>query len=117
MFFVFLFLMIPRPPRSPRPYTLVPYTTLCRPARVEVVGGDTHLRAWALLPSRRGNANSCTSLRGTVRLRSPLRRRLGVGVACGLRRSEEHTSELQSLMRLSYAVYCLKKKNTNQKQN
>src|SRR3546814_2873874 len=44
------------------------------------------------------------------------RRRLGVPVLAfhsGLSRSEEHTSELQSLMRISYAVFCLKKKNTN----
>src|SRR3546814_8082284 len=39
------------------------------------------------------------------------------GGGLGRRRSEEHTSELQSLMRISYAVFCLKKKNTNERQN
>src|SRR3546814_948057 len=81
--------MIRRPPRSTRTDTLFPYTTLFR-SRPSVA-------------------------RLTIRLSSPRQRERGV--VAGLRadravlvRSEEHTSELQSLMRISYAVFCLKKK-------
>src|SRR3546814_10249548 len=101
--------MIRRPPRSTRTDTLFPYTTLFR------------------------SCFSCVALRG----RSSLGRFFGkpavitavviymafVGLAYNLLlrgiwtppsgRSEEHTSELQSLMRISYAVFCLKKKKTN----
>src|SRR3546814_12081644 len=81
------FLMIRRPPRSTRTGTLFPYTTLFRSA--VAVG---------------------------VEAREPLRLPLGAlgGAVGGRRRSEEHTSELQSLMRISYAVFCLKKKKANQ---
>src|SRR3546814_12860443 len=91
--FVF-FLMIRRPPRSTRTDTLFPYTTLFRSLLIGVViACDDSLLAAAsraLLP---------WASRGVE--------------AWGLRRlrSEEHTSELQSLMRISYAVFCLKKKN------
>src|SRR3546814_10216497 len=88
MFFYrrFFVLMIRRPPRSTRTDTLFPYTTLFRSGRDRV----DRLRAL---------------LDGACRLRE-----------CSLcmgefSRSEEHTSELQSLMRISYAVFCLKKKN------
>src|SRR3546814_5277582 len=93
--------MIRRPPRATRTDTLFPYTTLFRS------GAD---RA----PCKRRDA-------------APRRRRLGQraardgarGAGGALRaadgRSEEHTSELQSLMRISYAVFCLKKKNYIQK--
>src|SRR3546814_6724423 len=81
--YFFFFLMIRRPPRSTRTDTLFPYTTLFRSH------GD------ARPPFRRG-------LQVDERLEH-LRRR-------GVCRSEEHTSELQSLMRISYAVFCLKKK-------
>src|SRR3546814_15031284 len=77
----FFFLMIRRPPRSTRTDTLFPYTTLFRS------GAGAPYRGYAL-PSHRARA-------------TPL----------GAQRSEEHTSELQSLMRISYAVFCLKKKN------
>src|SRR3546814_7053941 len=50
-----------------------------------------------------------------IRVRDRRKRRVGVGVR--KQRSEEHTSELQSLMRSSYAVFCLKKKNTNIKED
>src|SRR3546814_4498354 len=46
------------------------------------------------------------------RQRSQDRRCFGPGIKCGIGRSEEHTSELQSLLRISYAVFCLKKKKT-----
>src|SRR3546814_6244613 len=85
--FCFFFLMIRRPPRSTRTDTLFPYTTLFRSVakqravQVEIVKG------------RRQQGVSAVAARDGWR-----------------RRSEEHTSELQSLMRISYAVFCLKKK-------
>src|SRR3546814_16570441 len=85
-FFSLFFLMIRRPPRSTRTDTLFPYTTLFRSRRT------------ARSASRR--PRSAASL-------PPASSRLMPG------RSEEHTSELQSLMRISYAVFCLKKKNTD----
>src|SRR3546814_13546208 len=98
------FLMIRRPPRTTRTDTRFPYTTLFRSDRAPVLDTPHGLyRAGAALPA------------GWRR-----RSRLGEGHgACGVRwdmdrhplaRSEEHTSELQSLMRLSYAVFCLQKK-------
>src|SRR3546814_8264982 len=91
--------MIRRPPRSTRTYTLFPYTTLFRSER-----GCAWLRAKGL--SRRGQARSPAPGRESGRAR-----RLRADPAERLRtRSEEHTSELQSLMRISYAVFCLKKK-------
>src|SRR3546814_12403436 len=88
MLFLFcFFLMIRRPPRSTRTDTLFPYTTLFRS------GGCRACR----VPIRRGGDGAC----GALQARS-LMKRAG--------RSEEHTSELQSLMRISYAVFCLKKK-------
>src|SRR3546814_7798736 len=78
----FFFLMIRRPPRSTRTDTLFPYTTLFR--------------------SRSGCKRAAVVPRHS---RHYARGRLGWP-----ERSEEHTSELQSLMRISYAVFCLKKK-------
>src|SRR3546814_9238077 len=104
----FFFLMIRRPPRSTRTDTLFPYTTLFRSR------GSSRLCA-ADIRSAHGPRS--------IHLRDGLRRHPGssrhahrrVGRA---KRSEEHTSELQSLMRISYAVFCLKKKkniSTNQR--
>src|SRR5213083_3502100 len=81
MFMIFFFLMIRRPPRSTQQRTLFPYTTLFR--------------------SGRGCARRGQAVRGGV-----LRSRPGARPP----RSEEHTSELQSLAVISYAVFCLKKK-------
>src|SRR3546814_2711588 len=80
--------MIRRPPRSTRTDTLFPYTTLFRSKP-----DDTPSRKAA--SGARSTSFSSSSFGG------------GVG------RSEEHTSELQSLMRISYAVFCLKKKKTD----
>src|SRR3546814_2419796 len=80
--------MIRRPPRSTRTDTLFPYTTLFR-------------SRWAL------------AIRLVRQRRMPSRRSGRVRSCSTCRRSEEHTSELQSLMRISYAVFCLKKKKTN----
>src|SRR3546814_6743197 len=88
--------MIRRPPRSTRTDTLFPYTTRFRsPAR------SCPTRA-ASCRWRRRRCVPCPC-------RSPVRR--SGSAARALARSEEHTSELQSLMRISYAVFCLKKKN------
>src|SRR3546814_20324091 len=92
----FLFLMIRRPPRSTRTDTLFPYTTLFRSSR-----------AMRDLESQLGVQLFDRSTRLT-RLTWAGQVFLG---EC--RRSEEHTSELQSLMRNSYAVFCLKKKTHN----
>src|SRR3546814_16595206 len=92
-YIVVFFLMIRRPPRSTRTDTLVPYTTLFRSPRN---GPKLCGRRCPRCPSwnRRLHPNN----------RNP-EARAGAGD-----RSEEHTSELQSLMRISYAVFCLKKK-------
>src|SRR3546814_4758496 len=80
--------MIRRPPRSTRTDTLFPYTTLFR-------SGD---------PCSESSEPGATRRARARRHNSPRKRAA---------RSEEHTSELQSLMRISYAVFCLKKKNNN----
>src|SRR3546814_3960398 len=96
------FLIIRRPPRSTRTDTLFPYTTLFRS-----VLEAQHRRQRLVVDG--GKAG------GTARLVARLRRHDENRLA-GIFRSEEHTSELQSLMRISYAVFCLKKKNNISKQ-
>src|SRR3546814_3371164 len=86
----FFFLMIRRPPRSTRTDTLFPYTTLFRSPMSS--GCSTRIPPG---PVGRGPAPDASKIKSR-RGRNP--------------RSEEHTSELQSLMRISYAVFCLKKK-------
>src|SRR3546814_19810176 len=102
-YFLF-FLMIRPPPRSTRTDTLFPYTTLFR--SLAHAQGDRLGRADRQLPCAilaRGRRRR-VALRGLSRPRISRHRVAIVG------RSEEHTSELQSLMRISYAVFCLKKK-------
>src|SRR3546814_8883963 len=99
----FFFLMIRRPPRSTRTDTLFPYTTLFRSGGV----GRRHVVAE---PGRRTDP---TRMKMTDQPHTPNPASDGSNAAehWFLRlRSEEHTSELQSLMRISYAVFCLKKK-------
>src|SRR3546814_4958634 len=99
--------MIRRPPRSTRTDTLFPYTTLFRSGRWP------HARARAL-PRAHARVHARARARVHARPRARLRGRAGGRVRAprrARRRSEEHTSELQSLMRISYAVFCLKKKN------
>src|SRR3546814_6230588 len=94
----FFFLMLRRPPRSTRTDTRFPYTTLFR----------SHYMGGCLLGENLGWASTmfCYSSRPP----DP--------ALVGERwRSEEHTSELQSLMRISYAVFCLKKKNSQPNSN
>src|SRR3546814_13950109 len=98
----FFFLMIRRPPRSTRTDTLFPYTTLFRSAR-----RLQHLQRRAT-HDRRVVAVEAVGLEQFAHLElDELKELLVVHHV----RSEEHTSELQSLMRISYAVFCLKKKN------
>src|SRR3546814_1034485 len=80
--------MIRRPPRSTRTDTLFPYTTLFRSdSGSRSLGGRRYCGRFAIARADHGGHLQA-------------------------RRSEEHTSELQSLMRISYAVFCLKKKKT-----
>src|SRR3546814_6965858 len=96
----FLFLMIRQPPRSTRTDTLFPYTTLCR----------------SLLRCPRQDQEEGMPILGRSLARDAKLSHQPVVEQCGKFRSEEHTSELQSLMRISYAVFCLKKKNTRRQQ-
>src|SRR3546814_10364612 len=126
--------MIRRPPRSTRTDTLFPYTTLFRSARVPA----TRRPASTACPA---NACSCARPDGDIVAQAPTRATAAGGghlqpgggerradafecrgrihdqrclhAAIGVARSAEHTSELQSLMRISYAVFCLKKTNNN----
>src|SRR3546814_1506354 len=99
--------MIRRPPRSTRTDTLFPYTTLFRSLALVGLAADRGLllldlelgHYWAT--SARALSRAAGATCSTVRPRR-------AATASG--RSEEHTSELQSLMRISYAVFCLKKK-------
>src|SRR3546814_3989318 len=100
-YYVFLLLMRRRPPRATRTDTLFPYTTLFRSAKrvqcIKVLGG-----------SRRRFAGVGDIIVVSVKEAAPRGR--------VKKRSEEHTSELQSLMRISYAVFCLNKKKKLLKQ-
>src|SRR3546814_2152860 len=110
--------MIRRPPRSTRTYTLFPYTTLFRSVQdmermqaAWALGTDSTMVSWLpafhdlglifglLQPLYSGCAS--VQMAPNAFLQKPLMR------------SEEHTSELQSLIRISYAVFCLKKKKTH----
>src|SRR3546814_10221579 len=119
--------MIRRPPRSTRTDTLFPYTTLFRSDRVDlrrdiIVPHDLAHRRVGRLPRHHEDAEPLLGRPGDEAFR-------GVQIedieAVDPRRedderSEEHTSELQSLMRISYAVFCLKKKskiNTDQRKD
>src|SRR3546814_17363583 len=117
------FLMIRRPPRYTRTDTLFPYPTLFR-ARKWLEQG-VELKAFqGTTPGDGGYAvprEIDSVIEATLNSISPIRaiaNVVSVGsagyrklVTTGGVRSEEHTSELQSLMRISYAVFCLKKKN------
>src|SRR3546814_8172382 len=91
--------MIRRPPRSTRTDTLFPYTTLFRSPPV-LRTPDARRRA-RNRPQRKPGGHD-----RAVRRPNPAE----TGARARSQRSEEHTSELQSLMRISYAVFCLKKK-------
>src|SRR3546814_7102970 len=106
--------MLRRPPRSTRTDTLFPYTTLFRSPRpildaepwhigeIAFVVGDNH----DIQAQRMGRQQAVEARASEGEFRIGPRR----GLIERNERSEEHTSELQSLMRISYAVFCLKKK-------
>src|SRR3546814_1938548 len=128
--------MIRRPPRSTRTYTLFPYTTLfrsswalasCAPMRatrpaslekeISSAGTADAPRPRPTMTDGSGSISLeiAVSLHDTAWLDgcADLEKRSRAAASAVLRRSEEHTSELQSLMRISYAVFCLKKKKNN----
>src|SRR3546814_5731981 len=139
--------MIRLPPRSTRTDTLFPYTTLFRsqgpgPAAASRARPDGRLRQFRTdrgYAGNRGEVGLAVAARRSLQRRGRVCRQPG-GLRPGLRldpgapgihrlgrtpararglpaRSEEHTSELQSLMRISYAVFCLKKKKKHMQNN
>src|SRR3546814_8220215 len=110
--YIFFFLMIRRPPRSTRTDTLFPFTTLFRSTGQ---GRRRRLRPMAAVDQRRRLRRSAHA--PDHRRRREVHGRDGREIRRDHRRfdrpdrSEEHTPELQSLMRISYAVFCLKKKH------
>src|SRR3546814_1815829 len=137
-FFVFFFLMIRRPPRSTRTDTLFPYTTLFRssmlvtqaeidslaeknPSFSAMVEEDLDRRIQVFVRSYFGTIEELEAFykKPLVQIKEDFREQIADGKKAELmqRRSEEQTSELQSLMRISYAVFCLKKKKKTKKKN
>src|SRR3546814_3014469 len=119
---LFFFLMIRRPPRSTRTDTLFPYTTLFRSQQVASLGNARPGHREVRRAGRPGHdvvepeAAAGLQHAGDFPVEPCLvgdvhGRVLGPDQIEVIRRSEEHTSELQSLMRISYAVFCLKKKS------
>src|SRR3546814_14999112 len=122
--FIFFFLMIRPPPRSTRTDTLFPYTTLFRSEilaqfafgkrRGADIGAALGLAVPGQVLERREDVPRLEHARAPRPLQSLDRGDAHladeIGVFAERLRSEEHTSELQSLMRISYAVFCLKKK-------
>src|SRR3546814_8063171 len=110
--------MIRRPPRSTRTDTLFPYTTLFRsPPKLPA---NSPAKAACRPSSHRADLHPTRKVRGRLVLgrrscrENNIERRTDLeGLPC-FSRSEEHTSELQSLMRISYAVFCLKTKKRTQ---
>src|SRR3546814_1349211 len=99
--------MLRRPPRSTRTDTLFPYTPLFRSAVAVVLAGNVAGN------HRRQNQRAGEAGQGPVaQAGKPIGHPSHTDSRFGPSRSEEHTSELQSLMRISYAVFCLKKKKT-----
>src|SRR3546814_7242022 len=99
----FFCLIIRLPPISTRTDTLFPHTTLCRSAHRQQADRPAHPpRRFRQGARRRADRRGCMAGRADAAGAGGARR--------GARRSEEHTSELQSLMRISYAVFCSKKK-------
>src|SRR3546814_18534464 len=94
LYVLVLFLMIPRPPRSTRTDTLFPYTTLFRSLGIANIYSPENFRLTRYMEAAlKANILYSRDRENVVR-----------------DRSEEHTSEHQSLMRISYAVFCLNKK-------
>src|SRR3546814_10895381 len=120
--------MIRQPPRSTRTDTLFPYTTLFRSHDGEDLAIAVRLDAFARgvigrRDHRRGQHGETVIVTRVGELVVEIGARDGVAVHIAHKepthdgRSEEHTSELQSLMRISYAVFCLQKKKQNKHTN
>src|SRR3546814_6239328 len=123
---VFVFLMIRRPPRTTRTFTLFPYTTLFRSEDLpqgkpltQHPAGRSEIRRFLIdfLRSKGRPVKTLEAHKALMEARGIDTRDKALTVLMRKRttdafRSEEHTSELQSLMRISYAVFCLKKKKT-----
>src|SRR3546814_9124123 len=102
--------MIRRPPRSTRTDTLFPYTTLFR----SIVGIEKEIELRLVEVALVGNAGRGFDAVGVIEQHAEIADAADAGFRADRRlRSEEHTSELQSLMRTSYAVFCLKKKTNH----
>src|SRR3546814_13341319 len=115
-FFFFFFLMIRRPPRSTRTDTLFPYTTLFRSSLASHPNGRDISRKHRAAAYKSGSSSPHHPY--NRQRKGPRQRPAGLQPRSSAqapvpgrgKRSEEHTSELQSLMRSSYAVFCLNKK-------
>src|SRR3546814_3395246 len=113
--------MLRRPPRSTRTDTLCPYTTLFRSLVAKIAMG---CRGYGLPVAELISEGNIGLMQGVKKFEPDKGFRLATYAMWWIRasiqefilrsRSEEHTSELQSLMRISYAVFCLKKKNQTQ---
>src|SRR3546814_3822238 len=116
-FVFFFFLMIRRPPRSTRTDTLFPYTTLFRSETSREI--NLGIEGYALSNALGFEVNYFNELRDDIIFDNPgsMYSTINGTRNIPLNRSEEHTSELQSLMRISYAVFCLKKKNKIKNKN
>src|SRR3546814_5750759 len=126
VFCIVIFLMVQRPPVSTRTDTLVPYSTLFR-SPCDIAGGFQIVYQAAIVGAieARLHDSEMFEFQHPHHIFELLQRGVGHGVEglfdrwinvqraknVNMCRSEEHTSELQSLMRISYAVFCLKKKN------
>src|SRR3546814_2740187 len=111
--------MIRRPQRSTRTDTLFPYTTLFRSSMIDLTRTSAEavhdLRHYLEFAERGPIAlgEALKSVGGTNSFESDFEEAVAEGLRRRGWRSEEHTSELQSLMRISYAVFCLKKKKSS----
>src|SRR3546814_19077385 len=106
--YLFFFLMIRRPPRSTRTDTLFPYTTLFR-SQLKSQYGSVRVREKSAELQR--VAADAVKIAAEI-IAENFSKETVLDMSQMDVRSEEHTSELQSLMRISYAVFCLKKKKT-----
>src|SRR3546814_8243964 len=108
--------MIRRPPRATRTDTLLPYTTLFRSEGAAHAVDRSAVLALQLLAAEPVHDRDDGAAIRKATVASRITKGFAVqfdGIGCrGTHRSEEHTSELQSLMRISYAVFCLKKQKT-----
>src|SRR3546814_4269405 len=120
MNFIVFVVMLRRPPRSTRTDTLFPYTTLFRAHDLGDAGALQGVDVGTGV-QRRGRQLVAAAVarqeHQPLAVQLAAQQRIGGRAEGRLDRSEEHTSELQSLMRISYAVFCLKKKKNKNKEH